>query len=813
MAVNLSPLGGAGAQFFSNNGVPLAGGLLYTYLAGTSTPATAYTSSNGITALANPIILDAAGRVPTGEIWLSDGISYKFVLKDATDALIATWDNLSGINSNFIAYTAQEETVTATAGQTVFNLSIAYIPATNNLAVFVNGSNQIVGVNYLETDTDTVTFLTGLNVGDVVKFSTATPVATNVTNAANVAYNPAGTGAVATSVQTKLREFISPQDYGAVTYTGTYSGQADASGAINDAIDACPPGGEVVLSGKYFISSPILFNKAGITLRGGTLEVDQAYAGAIIEVQPPSGKNIVGSVISDIRFQTIGRDSANPVDWPGAFTAIQFKTAERAVFGCSFTDLVIDYATIGLLWNQTTASPSVTAGFTTSCNFNNIKMFGTGNAFYLRESTGTYAGQFLGNQISDCIFSSAVGALFKTDVASEMEVNNCVYFADTVVQPILFDAASASAKLSINGGYWEFYPYNFIEYPNIATSNIRIVVPNYVPGNPGYTTTLPNFSESDTRTNRIDRDIASWTASGTATLTPNTGWYQGSPYSTFAVGASAGVIAYNIPNASNYSKACSCVFSVRLKSSAVQPFSVYATVYYSDSSTETFVSQQGPDSVGFFNPIAVKFKTHVTKTVTGIGLIVQGANNETALVGSPMFTVGTSIPLYPEPVQNPNVLENWNNTEYLIQGTNYGSTSPAGYRAYYPNVTAGAGGDFFVGQDVGAVRVKILGSGNIQNVNNSYGAISDQALKENIADAAPKLADLNKVKVRNFNLISDETKAKQIGVIAQELEDVFPGMVETDADGLKSVKYSVFVPMLIKAVQELSAKVKALEAK
>jgi len=147
MAVNLSPLGGAGAQFFTNDGVPLTGGLLYTYLAGTSTPATTYTSGSGITALANPIILDAAGRVPTGEIWLSDGISYKFVLKDSTDVLIATWDGLSGINSNFIAFTAQEETATATAGQTVFNTTINYIPATNNLAVFVNGSNQIVNVN------------------------------------------------------------------------------------------------------------------------------------------------------------------------------------------------------------------------------------------------------------------------------------------------------------------------------------------------------------------------------------------------------------------------------------------------------------------------------------------------------------------------------------------------------------------------------------------------------------------------------------------------------------------------------------------
>ena len=38
MAVNLSPIGGAAAQFFNNNGVPLSGGLIHTYLDGTTTP-------------------------------------------------------------------------------------------------------------------------------------------------------------------------------------------------------------------------------------------------------------------------------------------------------------------------------------------------------------------------------------------------------------------------------------------------------------------------------------------------------------------------------------------------------------------------------------------------------------------------------------------------------------------------------------------------------------------------------------------------------------------------------------------------------
>ena len=111
----------------------------------------------------------------------------------------------------------------------------------------------------------------------------------------------------------------------------------------------------------------------------------------------------------------------------------------------------------------------------------------------------------------------------------------------------------------------------------------------------------------------------------------------------------------------------------------------------------------------------------------------------------------------------------------------------------------------------------VFGNGNVQNTNNSYGAISDVKLKENIVDATPKLADLMQVKVRNYNLIGDTTK--QIGVVAQELETVFPALVDvtpdTDVEGndlgttSKAVKYSVFVPMLIKAIQELKAIVDA----
>ena len=99
MSVFLSPLGGAGAQFFDNNGVILTGGKIYTYAAGTSTPQTSYTSSSGATAHANPIVLDSAGRVPGGEIWLTDGLVYKFVIETSAAVLLGTYDNISGINA------------------------------------------------------------------------------------------------------------------------------------------------------------------------------------------------------------------------------------------------------------------------------------------------------------------------------------------------------------------------------------------------------------------------------------------------------------------------------------------------------------------------------------------------------------------------------------------------------------------------------------------------------------------------------------------------------------------------------------------
>ena len=97
-SVLLSPFG-VGQQFFDDNGVPLAGGLIYTYQAGSSTPLVTYTTNGGTIANANPIVLDASGRTPQ-EIWLLTGYSYKFVLQTANAVLIQTLDNIYPILQN-----------------------------------------------------------------------------------------------------------------------------------------------------------------------------------------------------------------------------------------------------------------------------------------------------------------------------------------------------------------------------------------------------------------------------------------------------------------------------------------------------------------------------------------------------------------------------------------------------------------------------------------------------------------------------------------------------------------------------------------
>jgi hypothetical protein len=168
-------------------------------------------------------------------------------------------------------------------------------------------------------------------------------------------------------------------------------------------------------------------------------------------------------------------------------------------------------------------------------------------------------------------------------------------------------------------------------------------------------------------------------------------------------------------------------------------------------------------------------------------------------------------------------------------------------RAYHTTTAAASAEAFNVFGAAG--ELKVLGNGNCLNTNNSYTAISDIKLKENIVDASSQWDDIKGLRVVNYNF-KPETGAetfKQLGLIAQEVEQVCPSLVgETkdtewveihvlDADGnpvldedgnpqvtheeretgevTKNVNYSVLYMKAVGALQEALTRIEQLEAK
>jgi len=158
-------------------------------------------------------------------------------------------------------------------------------------------------------------------------------------------------------------------------------------------------------------------------------------------------------------------------------------------------------------------------------------------------------------------------------------------------------------------------------------------------------------------------------------------------------------------------------------------------------------------------------------------------------------------------------------------------------RLYRP-ISGGGATVFDIASDsssVNSVQFVVYDDGLTQNTSGTISQISsDERLKENISDATPKLQDLLKLKVKNFNFRNDENKTKYIGFVAQEMEEVFPSLVVTkdtreyDEDGnllsgledSKSTKVSMDFAILTKVIQEqqqiiedLKSRIETLESK
>lgn len=236
----LSPIGGAGWQFFDNNGVPLAGGKIYTYAAGTTTPQTTWTTPAGTTANANPIILDSAGRPPQ-EIWLDIAYSYKFSIETSTGILIRTYDNIPSLPQPAIVNDA------------------GYITYENGS--IVNAGSFIVGRTYMIASVGSTDFTT---IGAAVNSTGVIFVATGVGSGTGTAYN-------SQTVANKLNQYVAAADFGVIA-----DGVTDNSTAItilNAYLAANEPAFLIMPNGVVLSSVALTLTKGIHVLSAGVCEM------------------------------------------------------------------------------------------------------------------------------------------------------------------------------------------------------------------------------------------------------------------------------------------------------------------------------------------------------------------------------------------------------------------------------------------------------------------------------------------------------------------------------------------------------------
>jgi hypothetical protein len=226
----LSPVWGAGAQLFDNSGNVLTGGKIETYEAGTTTPAVTYTDPIGSAFNSNPIIADASGRL-SNEIWLAVSGAYKFVLKDANNVLIATYDNIPSIPqppiTNDASSISYEQGYTVTAG--AFTVGATY-------RITSVGTTNFIAIGAAANATGVLFTATGVGSGN-------------------------GTAEYSRTVQTKFRDTVSVKDFGAIG-----DGTTDDTVAFQAAVNATTA--LFIPKGTYKLTAEIVLPNNSIAIFG-----------------------------------------------------------------------------------------------------------------------------------------------------------------------------------------------------------------------------------------------------------------------------------------------------------------------------------------------------------------------------------------------------------------------------------------------------------------------------------------------------------------------------------------------------------------
>ena len=444
MTTNIAPQ--PKLQFFDANGVPLSGGKLYTYAAGTTTPLASYTNYGGGTPNANPVILDSRGEA---SVWLGTGM-YKMVLKTSVDVEVWTVDNLNGADAATVAATLA--TLAASGGADLI------------------GYNSGVSSPTTQTVQDKLRQM--INVKDYGAVGDGTTDDTAAIQAAIDEFQGAGNGGIV---------YMPPGRYkitSNLTITWPHATSEDS-------------GNEVALRGAGSGLTILLDYRTSVST-GGCVSYDfSGYTGA--ELNSRYLLTWIGgfSIIKMVNATTIAGDIIAPGTGTGLYMNcvisgtvwdLHIRGHEICVeaincLGNAFRDLLLSQADIGL--SLTEATPVTVGGgqsppnavVVDHCSINICRTAGV-------DILGGNVGIWGCNLSFDGINTPTGGAIrnrYQSEIAKQLTVDHCMFESNGGLADVVIDGTAIASTCSVAVSNCTFVR----NYPNVLlnpTNNIVVVL-------------------------------------------------------------------------------------------------------------------------------------------------------------------------------------------------------------------------------------------------------------------------------------------------------------------------------------------------